>query len=159
MYRQYIGTNFATKDKFGFNLLIYRKLHWTEFNFLLLRGIIVTNCFEITCKLNYKTLAPTLVTAKPTACIYLHHRHTSFSIPDSPFSFPLNCVDSSLSSSITPSLFHSLNLPVSHILPTVDSLLPSRVQTTSTSPRTIVLTISSHQLSFVYQLFPFIVLC
>jgi len=39
----------ARKDRFRLNLLIYHKVD--RFNFLLLKGIILSNYFEITCKL------------------------------------------------------------------------------------------------------------
>jgi len=48
----YSGTNFATKDQFHLNLLIYCKVG--QFIFLLLNSIIVTNYFKITCKLKWK---------------------------------------------------------------------------------------------------------
>jgi len=39
------GMNLVTKDRFYLNSLTYNR---TEFNFLLLKGIILTNYFEIT---------------------------------------------------------------------------------------------------------------
>jgi len=46
----YSGMNFATKDRFRLNLLLYRKVGQNS-SFLLLKDIILTNYFEITRKL------------------------------------------------------------------------------------------------------------
>jgi len=45
----YSGINFATKDQF--RLIFLFTVNHAEFNFLLLKGIILTNYFEITRKL------------------------------------------------------------------------------------------------------------
>jgi len=48
----YSGMNSATRDRFRLNVfLIYRKVRRTEFSFLLLKGIVMTNYLEVTCKL------------------------------------------------------------------------------------------------------------
>jgi len=51
LYGPYSGMNFTMKDRFGLNLL-YPKVGQNSIS--LWKGIIVTNYFDITCKVNYK---------------------------------------------------------------------------------------------------------
>ena len=53
LYGPYRGANFATKNRFGLNLLIYRSVR--KFNLQILKGILLTNYYEITRKVKRET--------------------------------------------------------------------------------------------------------